>query len=186
MCYELYANGRRVFNPDKQEHWDGRNTPVLPDLISDKYTPDESAQPAKPAKSGQPATPAQHVVKRNEGVNVKYRLLRELIPFHVELTAGSSAAESHVRGGVYVRDGTRRTTAWDYMCAVNDRLNPGARDELSHNRLYLTCFKQNAFARPLCGLLMLMEATFRSDGARSIGGADCSRASGTSATQTCQ
>ena len=179
MCYELYANLRRVFNPDRQEDWDVCNTPVLLDLISDKYIPDGSAQPAKPAKSGQPATRAQHVVKRNEGVNVKYRLLRELIPFHVELTAGSSTAEIHVGGSGYVRDGTRRTTAWDYMCAVNDRLKPGARDELSHNRLYRSCFKQNAFARPLCGLLMLMEATFKSDGARSIGGVDYSRASKT-------
>jgi hypothetical protein len=65
------------------------------------------------------------------------------------------------------------------MCAVNDRLKPGARDELSHNRLYRTCFEQNAFARPLCGLVMLMEAIFKSDGARSVGWADLSRASGT-------
>jgi hypothetical protein len=117
-------------------------------------------------------------VKRNEGVNVNYRFIRELIRFHVELKVGSSAAESTVGGNGYVRDVTRRTPAWDYMCAVNDRLKPGGREELSHSRLYRTCFRKNAFARPLCGLLMLVEASFRSDGGRSIGGADSRRANG--------
>jgi hypothetical protein len=165
MCYELHANLRRVFDPDRQEDWDVCNTPVLLDLVSDSYNPDESAQPVQPT------------VKRNEGVNVKYRFIRELIPFHVELKVGSSAAESTVGGNGYVRDITRRTPAWDYMCAVNDRLKPGARDELSHSRLYRTCFRKN-FGRPLCGLLMLMEASFRSDGGRSIGGVDSGRANG--------
>jgi hypothetical protein len=40
ICYELYANLRRMVNPDRQEDLDVFNAPVLLDLISDKYIPD--------------------------------------------------------------------------------------------------------------------------------------------------
>jgi hypothetical protein len=106
----------------------------------------------------------EYLVSDNkEFVKVKWRILRKMLPFHVEqipLVDGDDASS----GGSGLRprlDQDRRL--WEYMCIVNDDLTAKCDDLLSYKRLYKSAFSNNAYNRTLCGLLMMTQAVYNPD-----------------------
>jgi predicted RNA methylase len=97
---------------------------------------------------------------KNEGVKCKWRILRMILPFHVDQMPIPEDDDTFIGGNGLVPHPNQDRRLWDYMCLVNDSLTSGSDDGLSYKRVYMTVFKQNAPSRIFCGLLMLMQAAF--------------------------
>jgi DNA modification methylase len=97
---------------------------------------------------------------KNEGVKCKWRLLRMILPFHVEQTPIPEDDDTFIGGNGLVPNPDQDRRLWEYMCLVNDSLTSGSDDGLSYKRVYMTAFKQNAHRRIFCGLLMMTQAVF--------------------------
>ena len=97
---------------------------------------------------------------KNEGVKFKWRLLRMILPFHVEQTPIPQDDDTFIGGNGLVPNPDQDRRLWEYMCLVNDSLTSGSDDGLSYKRVYMTVFKQNAHRRILWGLLRMTQAVF--------------------------
>lgn len=135
---------RRPFDPEAACDRGRLNASVLLALLADSHDASQSF-----VLSG-----------KNEGVKCKWRLLREILPFHVELKPIPEDDDTFIGGNGLVPNPAQDRRLWHYMCLVNDSLTPGSDDGLSYKRLYMTAFRQNANRRIFCGLLMLTQAVF--------------------------
>ena len=81
---------------------------------------------------------------KNEGLKCKWRLLRMILPFHVEQTPIPQDDDTFIGGNGLVPNPDQDRRLWEYMCLVNDSLTSGSDDGLSYKRVYMTVFKQNA------------------------------------------
>jgi hypothetical protein len=91
----------------------------------------------------------------NEGVKCKWRLLRLILPVHVEQTPIPKDDDTFIGGNGLFLNPEQDRRLWECMCLVNDSLMSGSDDGLSCKRVYMNLSKQNAHKRILCGLLML-------------------------------
>jgi hypothetical protein len=97
---------------------------------------------------------------RNEGAKCKWRLLRMILPFHVEQTPIPQYYDTFIGGNGLVPNPEQDRRLREYMCLVNGSLTSGSDDGFSYKRVYMTVFKHNAHKRILCGLLMMTKAAF--------------------------
>jgi hypothetical protein len=97
---------------------------------------------------------------KNEGVKCKWRILRMILPFHVEQMPFTEDDDTFIGGNGLVPNPDQDRRLWDYMCLVNDSRMSGSDNGLSYRRVNMTVFKQNAPSRILWGLLMLTQAAF--------------------------
>jgi DNA modification methylase len=135
---------RRPFDPEAKKDRDLLYPSVLLALLADSH--DVSLSSVLSVK--------------NEGVKCKWRLLRMILPFHVEQTPIPQDDDTFIGGNGLVPNPDQDRRLWEYMCLVNDSLTSGSDDGLSYKRVYMTVFKQNAHKRILCGLLMMTQAVF--------------------------
>jgi DNA modification methylase len=160
MVYSNACDLRKPFDPNSADDFGKLIPTVIIALVSDSHV----------------AVGRENPVASNEGVKVKWRILRRFIPYHVESCA-VDLEDGFTGGNGIVPVPDRDIRIWDYLCLVNDSLASKSLDMLSYSRIYRPCFMNNAFDRVFCGLLMLTQASYTPQGHRPAGpGADATHA----------
>jgi hypothetical protein len=137
-------NLRCSFNPTLETHWDLLAPKVILRLLSDDH--DSNAG-------------GNLIDLKNEGVNVKWRVLYKFLPFHAVLREEDGKIDTLSGGNGIVFQPDRDIRLWDYLSMYNDTQQAKARDVLSYKRFYNPAFTRSAFDRVFCGLLMMTQLT---------------------------